>query len=452
MATRDLLSGPITLSEAKVKASNVVQQLEYPQHKQAFFQRLQGQCQLIRAIVAHHLGVDLAKCDVSPLEYWRHGSFNVCVPARVDAPDPENPIFVMVRFPLPYRVGEATHPGNADEKLSAPTSFGLGYLVIETIPDTEGRMLSESWEDKCEDDVLQGNLQRGLARILLSLAAVPLPRIGAFRLDNAGYIHLDNRPLSVEFIMQENEDFPLVMPRHETYTRVDDYVLAHLDAFHNRLLHQPNAVEREIDGRFEMAGLAAARALFPQMLQKDLRSGPFVCTLTDLHRSNIIVDDNWNIMRIIDLEFACSQPLEFQQPPYWLGGQCADEIDIASFTPHHDRFIRILEEQEQEQDKTLATRTLPRNLSAIMRHAWESGTFWLTLAISDPIVFSSVFWYRILPCRLHLTIDHTTDFTLLANLEGWGTPDIVQKKMQDYDQYLNKLNSMFEVYVDASKS
>lgn len=86
-----------------------------------------------------------------------------------------------------------------------------------------------------------------------------------------------------------------------------------------------------------------------------------------------------------------------------------------------------------------------------MRNAWANGIFWLTLAIGDPIVFSSIFWYRILPYRLHLTIDHTTDFTLLANL--WGSPDIIQKKLQDHDQYLKKLDSMFEEYdVDASKS
>lgn len=117
MATRNLLHGSITLSEAKEKASNVVHQLEFPQLQRTFFQRLERQRPHIRALVAHHLGVDLAKCEVSPPEYWRHGSFNVCVPAQVNVPNPDQPRFVMVRFPLPYRVGETTRPGNADEKL-----------------------------------------------------------------------------------------------------------------------------------------------------------------------------------------------------------------------------------------------------------------------------------------------------------------------------------------------
>ena len=317
--------------------------------------------------------------------------------------------------------------------------------MIETIADTEGRMLSSSWDEKREDDRLQRNLQRGLARILLSFAAVPLPRIGAFRLDDAGYIHLDNRPLSTELIMKENEDLPLNVSLDRTYDRVDDFVLAQLDAFSNRLLHQPNTVPNDLDGRFEMAGLLAARAIFPHMLRRDLRSGPFVYTLTDLHRSNIIVDDDWNIVRIIDLEFACSWPIEFQQPPYWLGGQCADEIDRTSFSPCLNRFIQILEAQEE----LLDTRT-PEKLSSIMRDAWANETFWLSLAMGDPMVFSTIFWYRILPYRLHLTIDHTTDFTLLATL--WGSPDILQKKLQDHDQYLRQLDNIFEDEVDVSKS
>lgn len=308
--------------------------------------------------------------------------------------------------------------------------------MIETIADSEGRMLSISWDEKRGDDLLQSNLQRGLARILLSLAAVPLPRIGAFRLDDAGYIHLDNRPLSTEIILHENENLPLDLPRHTTYKRVDDFVFAHLDALDSRLEHQPNTVTNDLDGRFEMAGLAAARTIFPRMLRRDLRSGPFVCSFTDLHRSNIIVDDDWNIVRIIDLEFACSWPLEFQHPPYWLGGQYVDEVDSTSFSPYHNRFIQILEEQEE-----LHGTSVPEKLSSTMRKGWASGTFWLTLAIGNPTVFPLIFWYRILPYHFHLTIDHTTDFTLLAKL--WG-PDIIKKKLQDNDEYLKELERIFE--------
>lgn len=33
-------------------------------------------------------------------------------------------------------------------------------------------------------------------------------------------------------------------------------------------------------------------------------------TLTDLHQSNIFVDNDWHITAIVDLEWACSRPIK----------------------------------------------------------------------------------------------------------------------------------------------
>jgi hypothetical protein len=117
MSVIELLRGPITLSTAKEKSFNVIHASQYPRQKHAFYERVQAQRDTIRAVVAHHLGIAPEECVVSPQEYWRHGSFNLCVPISVSTSDPSMPKFVMIRLPLPYRIGEARHPGNADEKL-----------------------------------------------------------------------------------------------------------------------------------------------------------------------------------------------------------------------------------------------------------------------------------------------------------------------------------------------
>ena len=83
-------------------------------------------------------------------------------------------------------------------------------------------MLLTWWGETRDDDGLRRNPQQGLARMLLLLAAVPLPRI-------AGYIHHDDRPLSAEIVMQEKEDLALCLPRHKMCR------MARLDAFRNRL-------------------------------------------------------------------------------------------------------------------------------------------------------------------------------------------------------------------------
>jgi len=41
-----------------------------------------------------------------------HGSFNLCIPVTI-----ANSKLVLIRFPLPYRVGDKARPGNGDEKL-----------------------------------------------------------------------------------------------------------------------------------------------------------------------------------------------------------------------------------------------------------------------------------------------------------------------------------------------
>ncbi|QPG98623.1 hypothetical protein C2857_007799 [Epichloe festucae Fl1] len=512
MTTRPLLSGPITLSAARAKSSNVLHALAYPQQKEDFYERIERHRPLLAHVVAHHLGTESTEIDISPQEYWRHGSFNLCVPTRVDVDrsvKPAVPEFVFLRFPLPYRVGEATNPGNSDEKVNCEAAtyawlqencpsvpipklygFGLstnqrftnldllpwwsrwfrqarsyflaafgfrqpsryvchgssrfadldiGYLLIETI--TSGEMLSDSWDEKCNDVRLQENLQRDLARIMLSLASVSLPRIGTFRLDGKGYLHLDNRPLSVQSTIQENEGIPLGISRYTTFSTVNDFVLYHLAAFDNRLLYQPNAITSREDACYQMTSLAAAKTIFPQLFRKDLGNGPFVFALTDLHRSNIFVDEDWNITCIIDLEFACSLPIEFLQPPYWLGGGLIDEIEPVEFAPKHAGFLEHLKREEQLQNH----RRDAEPLSSIMQQAWTNGAFWVTLAVRDPIAFTTIFYDRVLPDYFSFSSEELkkADYNFFARLWRRDISGIVDQKLQDQNRYLETLKEVF---------
>lgn len=100
-------------------------------------------------------------------------------------------------------------------------------------------MLSESGDEKHNDIRLQDNLQRDLAKVTLSLASVPLPRICTFRIDDAGYLRLDNRPLSIQMTIQANEGIPIPdqADRQKTFSRVSDFVLHFLEAFDSRFLY-----------------------------------------------------------------------------------------------------------------------------------------------------------------------------------------------------------------------
>lgn len=94
------------------------------------------------------------------------------------------------------------------------------------------------------------------------------------------------------------------------------------------------------------------RAILPQFISRDYRHGPFVFTLTDLHQSNIFVDDKWNITGLIDLEWACSLPIELQSPPYWLSGRSVDDIEhgepLETFGLVVTEFLETFEREERE--------------------------------------------------------------------------------------------------------
>lgn len=68
----------------------------------------------IESVVSYHLGLHQAgDCRMGEVKEWIHGSCNVCIPFNVDKWNKR----VLIRFPLPYKLGESTCPGNADEKL-----------------------------------------------------------------------------------------------------------------------------------------------------------------------------------------------------------------------------------------------------------------------------------------------------------------------------------------------
>lgn len=112
--TRRLLRGEITYSSAREKDTNVLHTLGYWAQRAEFFDRLDKNRNLIQAVTARHLGVKAAACHVADQADWVHGSFNLCVPVTITA---WRKTRVIIRFPLPYRVGEDFRPGNADEKL-----------------------------------------------------------------------------------------------------------------------------------------------------------------------------------------------------------------------------------------------------------------------------------------------------------------------------------------------
>lgn len=113
---RRVLRGEITYSKAEQDEKNVLHTLGYWKQREEFFGYLVEHRAAIETTVAHHLGLKTPKaCHVAASNEWLCGGFNVCVPVDIDGR--LHTTRVLMRFPLPYQVGEHYFPGNSDEKI-----------------------------------------------------------------------------------------------------------------------------------------------------------------------------------------------------------------------------------------------------------------------------------------------------------------------------------------------
>ncbi|KZF21067.1 hypothetical protein L228DRAFT_253632 [Xylona heveae TC161] len=498
---RRLLRESITLSQALDREVNVLHQLGYWPQRNELLYFLHARRKLIESRVAHHLKVPVKKCQTEDVGEWMNGSFNICVPVRVEGLGR-----VIIRFPLPYRVGESFCPGNGDEKVRCeagtyawmqefcpsipiPRFYGFAvrsgqsftaldrlplvrrllhrihcwysslfgnplpsrlvpddsdasnelgpYLIIEYIE--EGRMLSDTWANQRNDKTLRKNLFRDLSKVMLTMSRIALPKIGSFIIDDNGYLRLANRPLTLMLQDLENENIPVDMPRSQTIASVDSYVNSLLMCHDSRLRSQPNAVKSYGDCARQLTALALMRTVRPQFLDHQFNHGPFVFTLTDLHASNILVDKDWHIKRFIDLEWASSLPIEFMRTPLWLTSQGIDQTNTEEYDEQRQEFMEIFKEEEKNSPPEYDF-----SPASIMERCWKSGAFWYRAALMSPTGLYNVFLNHIQPLFSDKHADDVNFYLIVSQYWARGTADFIQSRVDDKEAYDSRLREMFK--------
>ncbi|KAI1147223.1 hypothetical protein F4825DRAFT_471750 [Nemania diffusa] len=512
--TLQTLRGEITYEEAAGKDTNVLPVLTYWQKMNDFGSYLFEHRQEIEDIVSRYLRLKGSeKCCLSPPPEWIYGSFNLCLPVSIVNWRNRPGGRVMIRFPLPFKVGDSEFPGNSDEKLrsevatyawigkncpevpvpylwgfafaggssfaaldNAPFlsrlfeslrrriysllgyavpcqyiqldflySLNVGHMVIDYIEPSDAEMLSSTWETKRQDERVRTNLFRGLSRIMLALAKIPLQRIGSFTMDNQGVISLTNRPLRLQLHQLENEGIPTNISRGTTYTSIEPFLLDILACHDSSLRHQLNAVHNEADCRAQMAMLSTFRTILPFFVRRDLRSEPFILTLTDVHASNIFVDKEWNIRYLIDLEWACSLPIEMLHPPSWLSGEAFESLSPL-FDELYQEFLDIFKQEEALLFPVSQKQQRLHRFTETMRQGWEIGNFFYFLALESVTGLYFIFERRIQP-RFD-SPKNCLDDCLLDEARsvywGLGSEQFVASKVEQKKEYDDKLREAFK--------
>lgn len=320
--------------------------------------------------------------------------------------------------------------------------LGHGYLIMDYIENADAEMLADSWDELRHNCDLKNNLFRDLSRIILTLSQISLPRIGSWTLNERGVLTLTNRPLAHQFHALENEGIPTNIPRQRTYMTTDTYYMDLLACHDSRIRYQPNSIISEKDGISQMANLFTMRGLLPHFTNRDLRNGPFVFSLTDLRGTNIFVDKNWHIKYVIDLEWACSLPVEMLSAPYWITSRGVDELvdeELERFDTACNEFMDIFEEEEKSFAPVYGSAAYR---ASIMRTGWKSGSFWYFHALNSPKGLYNLFIQHIQPI---FELKPSAEFAQVVSAY-WapGARGVVASKLEDKKRYEQQIERLFK--------
>ena len=239
-------------------------------------------------------------------------------------------------------------------------------------------MLSETLREFRDTDPNRvANLSRGISRIMLSLAKKEQSRIGSLRFNDDTSVTLTTRPLLCTNSILESEGAPKILDK--TYRTCGHFIDDMLKFREEAFSAQPNAVNDEEDCHLQMLHMTMLRLLKSQFV--DCHSeGPFVFQLTDLHSSNIFVDDDWNIVAIIDLEFLCALPPSMINVPYWLTVDNINDIaeNMDAYNVMHEKFLDVLRREEQ-----IANSERNAQLSTSIQESWTSYSSWFYRSLTS---------------------------------------------------------------------
>lgn len=300
-------------------------------------------------------------------------------------------------------------------------------------------MLSDVWDDRRGSLAHRKRLFGGIACIMLSLARVPQPKIGALRFHDNCTVSLTNRPLTCAMMMLENEGAPRTIQPDDTYSCADAYVANMLTLHDNYFIANPNAVDDEKECRSQMANRALLWTIAHHFIKRERSDGPYSLQLTDFHASNVIVDDGTNVKCLLDLEWICVLPSEMLAFPYRLTEYAIDEIQdhFQDFNNIRQEFMLQFEEEERKQP-------LKHNhsLVTIMQETWDSKGIW--------------FWYCLESVNAVLWIfdDHirpkfspymsSGDEKVLSRFWCSNSSQVVEKKVAEYKSYDAQLRGLLD--------
>lgn len=275
---------------------------------------------------------------------------------------------------------------------------------------------------------------------MISLARERHPLIGSLRFDDDTTVALRNRPLFRAHSLLEAEGIRRAVI--EMYPDSSSFVDHMLQTCEQAFRARPSAVHDKRDCRQQMSHLALLRSNIPNFIDMDYR-GPFVLQFTDWNPGNFFVDDAWNLVCIIDLEFVNVLPPDMMCEPYWATVGAIDDIssNMYFYRETHNIFMEVLRNEEL---KSGTSNDL--QLAGYVQKGLETGSRWIygALTVDQGIwLYVENFIYQ----KLELCF---TDLEEQDKYEGENSrnftsdsDDFVRRKVADKKRHDRELEAYF---------
>ncbi|KAM0245153.1 hypothetical protein ACHAQJ_010641 [Trichoderma viride] len=408
-------ASPVTVDEARDLEEDFVKLWLHDRAMEKFYRRLSRHQNHIKALTRHHLQLRKEEITIAPLKDWIHGTFNLCIPIQVKYSHACRKF--MFRCPMPHKLAEAQYAGTVNEKMGCEVG---AYVWMQ---------------EKCPNIRIPYLYGFGFTDGRYAC-------IGSFQFVESGVITLTNRPLTSSIVTLENEGAQRTIQSNQVYHSTEDFVVDTLKLHDNAFISNPNAACDDEECYSHMAARASLRAVSHHYIRREQRNGPYFLQFTDLTRSNIFVDDDWNITCLLDLEWISALPVEMISVPYWLSG--CDKIDgltgedLTKFMAVRREFMHQFKQEEDEMKMEHDT-----SLTAAINHGWTSRSLWFWYTMNT----GSTTLYPIVKRYIYGSFsvgENDADKTagVLSALWRHDSAIIARKKRDDYSGYIHELEQL----------
>ncbi|KAM4058868.1 hypothetical protein HRG_008249 [Hirsutella rhossiliensis] len=257
---------------------------------------------------------------------------------------------------------------------------------------TDDAALEDVWDQlESQLDEADQALYRQIANIYLQLFQHSFSKIGSLSVaQDAGaapHWRVTSGPLTFKMNEVERMGGVQVGSSDGPFDLAVDYFQALADQSLSHLLNNHRASRDEQELLDDHKSICVLRSLAEHFSPNGSIDSEHKLFCDDLRFGNILVDESYRIVAVLDWEFCYVAPRSFLcSPPSWLIGTEPFEWKDTDVSFYKDQLSLFLELLEEEEERCQADHALSR----LMRQSMRDGAFWYNLATRESFPLSDI--------------------------------------------------------------